>query len=96
MSVQVVWRFAHESRCLWEHLDDAHIVYHSASGKTHFLNEISFSLLQNLKVKPATTLELARLVTDRTGEETTDELVQRFENHLVRLDQLGLIGITHD
>ncbi len=96
MNVQVLWRFSFENKCVWEHLDETHIVFHCVSGKTHFLNETSYLLLKTLEEKPATTLELARLAAERSGSEMTDNTVQQVENHLLRLDELGLIGKEHE
>ena len=96
MNTRAVWQLAPKNGDTWLHIDASHILFHFASGKTHFLNETSYFLLEQLGKKQASASELTHLSAEKSGEDVTEEMVRRIEEHLYRLNQLGLIEKERD
>ncbi|MEO5376467.1 MAG: HPr-rel-A system PqqD family peptide chaperone [Magnetococcus sp. DMHC-6] len=81
------WFAPHFYTYSWKQYQDALILLHPLSAKTHILNELAFELLQELGKKSATRQEL--IVT--LGLEEEDQAEQIIHHILSQLDQSGLI-----
>lgn len=71
--------------------DDTHLVYFKPSGETHFLNFLSFGLVDVASNGPLSTAELFEALKSRFSL-TVDELpVDLITSTLAELDQAGLV-----
>lgn len=79
------WRSAPAETIRWVVWEDTHIAYHRPSGMTHFLNDSSRLLLDDLLDTPMTAEQVAAKFSDiaaARGEDAVDEaraLLERFE-----------------
>ena len=86
-----VWRLPPDSEFNWTQCGDEHIVFHPASGETHYLNDLSALTLRVLEAEPATTADLSSRIADFLGTDTGKDLEQQLDRLLVRFDQLGVV-----
>ncbi|HEY8506703.1 MAG TPA: HPr-rel-A system PqqD family peptide chaperone [Steroidobacteraceae bacterium] len=88
------WRAVSSDELIWAVWDDAYIVFHRPSGKTHFVNESTWLLLTDLlrepRELPAVVEELARL----RHLEVNEELRAQIWELLLRFEHLGLVVRT--
>ncbi len=79
------WRSVPAETIRWVVWEDTHIAYHHPSGMTHFLNDSSRMLLDDLLDAPMTAEEVAARFSDAAaaiGEDAVEEaraLLERFE-----------------
>ena len=86
-----VWRLPPESKFNWTQCGDEHIVFHPASGETHYLNDLSALTLRFLEAKPATIADLSSRIADFLGADTSRDMEQQLASLLARFDQLGVV-----
>ncbi len=90
-----LWRLPPNSDFNWTQCGDEHIVFHPASGETHYLNDLSALTLRFLEAEPATTAGLYSRIADFLGTDTSKELEQQLDYLLARFDQLGVVEQIH-
>lgn len=67
------------------------MVYHRPSGKTHFLNEPSVTLLSSILVEPRTLERGAQTLARSLGVEADAGFLHHVEALLLRFEELGLV-----
>lgn len=89
------WRAAPPSEIRWAAWDSSFVLFHRPSGKTHFLNEASALLLQQVLVQPldvhATAARLAPLCGAPADQAAAPAYLKHVFGLLVRLEELGLV-----
>ena len=85
-----LWRLPPDSEFNWTQCGDEHIVFHPASGETHYLNDLSALTLRFLEAEPATIADLSSRITDFLGTDTSKDMEQQLDCLLARFDQLGV------
>jgi PqqD family protein of HPr-rel-A system len=76
---------------LWAHWDDDYVIYHRASGKTHFVNAATAELLNNILLVPKTAVAAAEELAasqEASGDAAFFAEVARL---LERLEYAGLV-----
>lgn len=70
------------------------ILYHPASGETHFLNAVGAQILDRLTEAPASAAVLVQCLAD-TGQaaESPSALYDQISSILARLDELGIVVV---
>jgi len=86
-----VWRVPATSQLSTRTFGEQHVVFHSASGDTHLLDQISFTGLLCLQEEPLGREQLALRLSHRLGLPCDEELRQYARKLLVRFDRLGLV-----
>ena len=76
--------------CIWVDCDDAYVVYHRPSGKTHLMNEASSKLLRDLLREPQRLAEIAEALAEGPGPQS-GEILDSLQAMLKRFEQLGLV-----
>lgn len=84
------WRQGSEDECIWVDCDDAFVVYHRPSGKTHLMNAASSRLLRDVLVEPMSLSEIAVALAE-DQEKPSDEYLRSLQFMLQRFEQLGLV-----
>jgi PqqD family protein of HPr-rel-A system len=85
------WRIGPLEDLIWADLDDAYVVYHRPSGKTHFLNDATAELLAQILATPQTARSAGEELASREGATGDDAFFTAVAESLVRLEYLGLI-----
>ena len=76
----------------WQCWDpDEFLVYDSASGDTHLVNEVTREVLRQLGRAPQSTSQLGCLVAESLGLADDPELEQRLAQLVSHLDRIGLV-----
>lgn len=86
-----MWRCADPAHCIWADWDDLGVIYHRASGKTHFINAATAFLLEELAARPLTVDAAAQALAAAQESALSDEFRAEVEGTLLRLEELGLI-----
>jgi PqqD family protein of HPr-rel-A system len=77
---------------LWRSWGDGEfVVYHTGSGETHLLNEVSAEALRQLDASCLDARELAARVAVSLGRANGESLEPHIEDLMLQLDELGLI-----
>ena len=84
------WRCGSPEECLWFDCDDAFVVYHRPSGKTHLMNDVSAYLLRDLLVEPMRLLDVVVALSPDSTERSVD-FEKTVAEMLIRFEQLGLV-----
>lgn len=83
------WRSASVGTILWADWEDGYVAFHRASGTTHFLNESSKALLEDLLQTPKDAQAVADAFAN-PGMEHPQHLGE-VTDMLERFEELGLI-----
>jgi PqqD family protein of HPr-rel-A system len=87
----VAWRASGLDNLVWAAYDDDYIVYHRASGKTHFLNAATATLLTRVLETPKAAAEAAAELAAIEQAAVDDGFVAAVEASLHDLEHLGLV-----
>ena len=86
------WVISSEAPLLWRSWDDdEHVVYCSASGDTHLINEVTAEVLRQLERSEMGFSDLVLRVTKTLGTEPDEQAETQVARLLVYLDQIGLV-----
>ena len=86
------WALTRQAPLIWQSWDDnEYVVYSSASGDTHLINEVTAEVLRQLERSELEFSELARNVAETLGTELNRETETYVARLLVYLDQIGLV-----
>ena len=85
------WRVPADSPLDWTQCGDEHIVFHRASGETHYLNDLTALALRMLEEKPSDTRELSIQLAGFLCISASEDFHQQIDCLLSRLDQLGIV-----
>jgi PqqD family protein of HPr-rel-A system len=85
------WRAGPSGDLAWAELDGDFVVYHRPSGKTHFLNPATASLLQDVLTQWCSAPEAAAALADRQGAAVDDVFSKGVAEALLRLEYAGLV-----
>ena len=88
--MEVSWRRGSPDDCVWFDGDDAFVVYHRPSGKTHLMNDASSRLLRDLLCEPLSLVEIASAF-DVDSVSSSGEYLESLAGMLTRLEQLGFV-----
>src|SRR6056297_1606677 len=88
-----LWYVPRPDDLLWASWGEAYVAYHRPSGKTHFLNAASHTLLTELLQTPLGISAIARDLNPQEGgdEGASDQDRQQLGALLNQLEQLGLV-----
>ena len=89
-TVDVRWRQGNPDDCIWFDGDDAFVVYHRPSGKTHLMNEASSHLLRDLLRETMSLAEIAAAFEPESTASSSEHL-ESLAGMLKRLEQLGFV-----
>ena len=70
------------------------MVFNTASGDTHFLNDFAGAILQYLEAGPATLAEILEHIEKSSGEALAPELAAQIQGLIEKFDESGLIEPT--
>jgi PqqD family protein of HPr-rel-A system len=87
----VRWRLCGDLPLCWRFWDDEFVVYHPASGNTHWLNVAAAEVLKLLESAPASTSQMVTQLTAAFEAPADQQLWDHVERLCAELDQLGLI-----
>jgi PqqD family protein of HPr-rel-A system len=87
-----LWRAGDADDLVWTRMDDAFIVYHRPSGKTHFLNAATADLLAHVLTTPRTARSAADELAAREDAAVDSNFISVVAESLFHLEHLGLIG----
>lgn len=79
---------------IWEIWPDGYAVYQTASGETHFLNNVGGPLLRCLMDRAPTDHRLSDCIQYALGESPSESLDLEVNPLLERFDELGLVRRT--
>ena len=86
------WAISRESPLLWQSWDDdEYVVYSSASGDTHLINEVTAEVLRQLERSELAFSDLVHNVAQTLGTEPDEPTENHIARLLVYLDQIGLV-----
>jgi len=86
------WLVSSKATLLWRSWDDnEHVVYSTASGDTHLINEVTAEVLRQLERSELDFSDLARNVANSLGSELDQQTETSVARLLVYLDQIGLV-----
>jgi PqqD family protein of HPr-rel-A system len=85
------WVAAPAADLRWCSWDGACAVYHRPSGKTHFVNDATRRLLEDVLAMPLPAADVAGKLAREQGVEDTEEFRAHVWGLLVRLEELALI-----
>lgn len=77
---------------MWTQCGEEYIVFHRASGETHYLNDLSALILRLLEREPDTTHGIHQELIDMLGVSPGVEVEQQIDSLLARFEQLGVVG----
>ena len=89
--IDTKWVTGRSDHNLWYDCEDAVVLYHRPSGRTHFLNASSKTLLTEILASPR---DLASIVAELGLHETTvsdDSAHEEVAGLLIRFEHLGLV-----
>jgi PqqD family protein of HPr-rel-A system len=86
-----LWRLPPNANFNWTQCGEEHIVFHPASGETHYLNDLSALTLRFLEDGPSTAAGLHQRISDFLDIDAEMALKQQIDALLVRFDQLGIV-----
>ena len=89
------WSVPSSNALRWRHWDSQFVVFNTASGDTHFLNDLAGTVLQFLEPAPSTIPEILGHLEKSTGESIGPELTQQIRALIEKLDESGLIEPIH-
>lgn len=84
------YRQGSPDECIWVDCDDAFVVYHRPSGKTHLMNHASSHLLRDILGEPMKLSEIASALAEGPGPQS-GEILDSLQALLKRFEQLGLV-----
>lgn len=67
------------------------VVYHTASGSTHLLNDFAAEILRSLDHNPMTLAELAERLSETAGCQLDNEMIEQTQAVLSEFEVLGLV-----
>lgn len=76
---------------LWEHLDDAHIIYDTRSGYSQVLNDFACEIFDIIEETPGRLSDIMDDVEKIIERPLTDDLKQQVRMTVVAFDKMGLI-----
>ncbi len=86
------WGISREAPLLWRSWDDdEYVVYSSASGDTHLINEVTAEVLRQLERSELAFSDLVHNVAQTLGTEPDEQIETHVARLLVYLDQIGLV-----
>ena len=85
------WRIFPGLRLHWRSWEDEFVVYNSASGDTHLLDQVSRDMLKVLESESPTLSELAGRLAESQEIEADAEFSSYLERLLATLEKLGLV-----
>jgi len=91
LSKTAVFRVTDAASFLWEHMDDAHIIYDQRSGHSQALNDFAREIFDIIEDKPSSLqdiLAVLELILERT---IGDDLLEQIQQTLEMFDKMGLI-----
>lgn len=91
MSSRATWSLRSAVRDQAVTLDGILIIFHSPSGKTHFLNSTSADIVDLLDWKSASFSEICDALSEGLATKLSPAQIQQIEHHIARLEALGLV-----
>jgi PqqD family protein of HPr-rel-A system len=85
------WRAGPSDNLVWSEFEDAYVVYHRPSGRTHFLNAATADLLDHVLTAPRTARAAAEELAAREGAVGDSAFFAAVAESLSHLEHLGLI-----
>jgi len=86
------WAITKDAPLLWRSWDDdEYVVYSTASGDTHLINEVTAEVLRQLERSELEFSVLIRNVAETLGSEPDRRLETHVGRLLVYLDEIGLV-----
>ncbi len=85
------WKVTDARSLLWERWNNEYAVFHTPSGKTHFLNVSSALILQFLSRAESDVRRVADEIGLRTGTPVDDAFIRQIRQALLHFEQLGLV-----
>jgi PqqD family protein of HPr-rel-A system len=86
------WTRDRQDELHWRRWGQVCFVYHTASGQTHFLNELGARILEVIDEAPRSVDEIVDLLTSRYEIERDQALHDSVRNVVQTMDKLGLIS----
>lgn len=90
------WRVPSDAEFVWRTWEGLHVVYFTASGDTHCLNDVGAEALRYLERRPATADELCEHVARTLDMQPPDTFFSDMRQLLQQFDELGLIEPVPD
>ena len=87
---ETLWRQGNTEDYLWFDGEEAFVVYHRPSGKTHLINDVSSYLLRDLLSSPKSLTEIA-LAIGHDSNRPSKDFLESLAATLKRFEQLGLV-----
>ncbi len=85
------WCAGRADELVWAELGVDVVVYHRPSGKTHFLNAVTASLLKDVLLQPKNSVEAAEDLADRQAAAVGGDFLAAVRASLEHLEHLGLV-----
>ena len=85
------WTLRPDADLRWRSWDGEYVVFHPASGDTHFLNPIAGEVLRYLEHRPAGVIELSHHLSDTFELPADEDLASQVRQCLAQFHDLGLI-----
>nr|PZN76254.1 MAG: hypothetical protein DIU56_14660 [Pseudomonadota bacterium] len=85
------WIAADGADLRWSAWNGNYVLYHRPSGKTHFLNDSSWILLNEVLREPRSLTEIAASLAGMRGVPPEDELRSYVAELMMRLEEIGLV-----
>ncbi len=86
------WGISRKAPLLWRSWDhDEHVVYSSASGDTHLINDVTAEVLRQLERSELAFSDLVHNVAQTLGTVPDQQIETDVARLLVHLDQIGLV-----
>jgi PqqD family protein of HPr-rel-A system len=88
------WRGGRADELVWAELGDDFVVYHRPSGRTHFFNAATATLLKHVLVEPRSAVAAADELAAREEAVGDAGFFAAVEASLAHLEHLGLVERT--
>ena len=88
----MLWRASKTDDLVWAaYEDDEHVVFHRPSGKTHFVNAVTATLLKVVLSSPTSASAAVQQLADAQGVAVEGEFAAAVNKSLHHLEYLGLV-----
>tara|TARA_B100001939_G_scaffold348193_1_gene373641 strand:+ start:2672 stop:2986 length:315 start_codon:yes stop_codon:yes gene_type:complete len=88
---KAVFRVPDTARFLWQHWDDAYVIYDTRSGHTQAMNELAREVLAIIEDHPCSLGDILRELENIMGQPLSAALGQQILDTLKEFDKMGLI-----
>lgn len=86
-----VFRVTDTACFLWQHMDDAHIIYDERSGHSQALNDFAYEILDIIGEKPCRLSDILATLARILERPLEEELTQQVFQTVAEFDKMGLI-----